>query len=76
MPTPTPAVILPISIIGMPLAKLWHAPPKKNIIEPYKIVFFLPIISPTLPTTRDEQNAPISRIATMVPTSAREGWLK
>jgi len=66
-------VILPASIIGIPFAKLWHAPPTKNIIEPYKIVLFLPIISPTRPTTKDEQNAPTSRIATIVPTSADPG---
>src|SRR5215469_4523157 len=58
---------------GMPLAKVWKAPPRMNTRAPYRIVRRRPRISPILPTERDEIKAPISRIATIVPISALGG---
>ena len=48
----------------------------KNTIEPYRIVLRRPIKSPIRPTSNEEANAPTSRIATVVPIAARDGWLK
>ena len=74
-PTPRPAMNLPTIIIGMPLAKVWSIPPTKKIMDPYRIVLRRPIISPIRPTPNEAIRAPISRMATMVPTSAGPGWL-
>jgi len=76
MPTPSPATTLPNIIVLMLAAKVCNAPPMQNIIDPYNIVFRRPTISPIRPTARDETKAPISRMATMVPTKALDGSLK
>jgi hypothetical protein len=73
IPTPRPATIRPTIIIDMDVASVCNAPPTKKMQEPYKIVFRRPMMSPTRPTIRDEIKAPISRIATIVPTSALDG---
>jgi hypothetical protein len=72
-PTPRPAMIRPTIIIGNPVAKVWKPPPMKNTMDPYRMVLRRPIMSPILPTRRDDINAPTSKIATTVPISARDG---
>lgn len=72
-PTPTPAMMRPSNIMGIPFAKDCMAPPTKKIMEPYRIVRRRPMMSPIRPTQSEATKAPTSRMATMVPTSAREG---
>jgi hypothetical protein len=62
--------------MGIPVANVWQAPPTMKIKAPYRMVFFLPITSPMRPVTSEDTSAPTSRIATIVPISALEGWLK
>jgi hypothetical protein len=76
IPTPKPATILPTIIMAIDVANVCKAPPTKKIHDPYRIVFRRPMISPTRPTIKEEMKAPISRMATMVPTSALLGSLK
>jgi len=76
MPTPRPAMILPSIIMPIFSANVWSAPPTKNMHDPYRIVFRRPIMSPIRPTIRDEIKAPTSRMATIVPICALEGWPK
>jgi hypothetical protein len=69
-------MILPPIIIVMLVANVCRAPPTKKMHDPYSMVLRRPMMSPTRPTVNDETNAPISNIATMVPTVAFEGSLK
>ena len=60
-PTPTPEMIRPTIMAGIPHAQVWKSPPTTKINAPYQIVRRLPMMSPILPTASDETAVRMNR---------------